>query len=113
MDYNLALKLNKFIHEQCVDGVPHDIGANVLKIVDEYTAKDESETASIIVVGSILICHTESSEYNIEKGKEYTVAILDLDDDLNIGFHNEIQEIDWVSSYKNSEWHWKKFFNKK
>ena len=86
MDYNLALKLNKFIHEQCVDGVPHDIGANVLKIVDEY---------------------------NIEKGKEYTVAILDLDDDLNIGFHAEIQEIDWVSSYENSEWHWKKFFNKK
>ena len=41
------------------------------------------------------------------------VAILDLDDDLNIGFHDEIGEIDWVSSYENSEWHYKKIFSLK
>ena len=32
MDTELALKINKYIHEQCVDGVPHDIGWNVVKL---------------------------------------------------------------------------------
>jgi len=32
MDTELALKINKYIHEQCIDGVPHDIGWNVVKL---------------------------------------------------------------------------------
>lgn len=32
MDTESALKINKYIHEQCVDGVPHDIGWNVVKL---------------------------------------------------------------------------------
>lgn len=30
----LALKVSKFIHEQCAGGVPHDIGLNVLKLIE-------------------------------------------------------------------------------
>lgn len=37
MDNKLALKVNKFIHEQCIDGIPHDIGWNVLKLIEEET----------------------------------------------------------------------------
>ena len=32
-DIELALKVNKFIHEQCIDGVPHDIGWNTVKLI--------------------------------------------------------------------------------
>ena len=32
MNTELALKVNKYIHEQCIDGVPHDIGWNVVKL---------------------------------------------------------------------------------
>jgi hypothetical protein len=35
MNTELALKINKYIHEQCIDGVPHDIGWNVMKIINE------------------------------------------------------------------------------
>ena len=34
MDWKLALKVNKFIHEECVNGVPHDIGANVMNLIE-------------------------------------------------------------------------------
>lgn len=37
MDSNLALKVNKFIHEQCIDGTPHDIGWNVVKLIEAET----------------------------------------------------------------------------
>ena len=32
MNTELALKVNKYIHEQCIGGVPHDIGWNVVKL---------------------------------------------------------------------------------
>ncbi len=35
MNKELALKINKFIHEECIDGVPHDIGWNVMKLISE------------------------------------------------------------------------------
>ncbi len=37
MDSKLALKVNKFIHEQCIDGTPHDIGWNVIKLIEAET----------------------------------------------------------------------------
>jgi hypothetical protein len=37
MDSKLALKVNKFIHEQCIDGTPHDIGWNVIKLIESET----------------------------------------------------------------------------
>lgn len=39
----LALKVNKYIHEQCIDGVPHDIGWNVVKLFlqPDYNAHSE------------------------------------------------------------------------
>ena len=37
MNVELALKVNKFIHEQCIDGVPHDIGWNVIKLIEAET----------------------------------------------------------------------------
>lgn len=37
MDSKLALKVNKFIHEQCIDGTPHDIGWNVVKLIEAET----------------------------------------------------------------------------
>lgn len=35
MNWELALKVNKFIHEECIGGVPHDVGANVMKLIEE------------------------------------------------------------------------------
>jgi hypothetical protein len=37
----IALEVNKFIHEQCIDGVPHDIGWNVLKLINASQFKVE------------------------------------------------------------------------
>lgn len=46
MNIELALKVNKFIHEQCIDGVPHDIGWNVLLLIENET--NSKPTNSVI-----------------------------------------------------------------
>ena len=43
MNTELALKVNKFIHEQCVDGVPHDIGWDVVKLFCQPAVSGRSE----------------------------------------------------------------------
>ena len=45
----VALKVNKFIHEQCIDGVPHDIGWNVVKLIESYTLEQESKWVDLDV----------------------------------------------------------------
>lgn len=37
MDSKLALKVNNFIHKQCIDRTPHDIGFNVVKLIEAET----------------------------------------------------------------------------
>ncbi len=52
IDTEFALKINKFIHEQCIDGVPHDIGWNVTKMFrDEGYIKTETNKCSLFFSG--------------------------------------------------------------
>lgn len=39
INVELALKVNKFIHEECIDGTPHDIGWNVMKLLNDSQPK--------------------------------------------------------------------------
>ncbi|MES2285816.1 MAG: hypothetical protein V4547_09030 [Bacteroidota bacterium] len=43
---DMALKVNKFIHEQCIDGTPHDIGWNVMKMIPPYLSGSEAVEVS-------------------------------------------------------------------
>jgi len=42
-EVEFALKLNKYIHDQCIDGTPHDIGWNVMKMFSTRIAEMERE----------------------------------------------------------------------
>ena len=42
-EVEFALKLNKYIHDQCIDGTPHDIGWNVMKMFSTLIAEMERE----------------------------------------------------------------------
>lgn len=37
MDSELVLKVNKFIHNRCEEGTPHDIGYEVVKLIEAET----------------------------------------------------------------------------
>ncbi len=43
MDTELALKINEYIHDQCKNGVPHDIGFNVVKLFCKPVVVGRSE----------------------------------------------------------------------
>lgn len=51
MNWELALKVNKFIHEECIDGAPHDVGANVMKLIEEEL---RLEHLTVLTIGDSL-----------------------------------------------------------
>lgn len=72
-DEAFALKLNKFIHEQCIDGVPHDIGWNamlmmrsqcdgLIKQKDEEIKKIKAESVSMIAMEKVVGMLLENSK---------------------------------------------------
>lgn len=65
-------------------------------------------------IGDVLVCHDEGIILHITKGGEYPIRKLDDDIfDLNIGFEDDLEEIDWVSSDKDSTDYWANNFTLK
>lgn len=67
MNSKLALMVNEFIHEQCIDGTPHNIGWNVIKLI-------ESQTKSI----DVKVVDTHITE------KDFIKAIKESSDYVNV-----------------------------
>jgi hypothetical protein len=67
MNIELALKVNKFIHEQCIDGVPHDIGWNVILLIENETKP--KPTNSIIADRSLYKPDNTSAMNCVHYGK--------------------------------------------
>ncbi len=51
-EVEFALKLNKYIHDQCIDGTPHDIGWNVMKMFSARMAQMDRRSLEALVKGS-------------------------------------------------------------
>jgi hypothetical protein len=66
MDSKLALRVNKFIHEQCIHGTPHDIGWNVVKLIEAET--QVKLFCQPNVIGELPCDHEWKSRFNMTKG---------------------------------------------
>ena len=86
------------------------------KIIDKTVTNETFTTPPTdrpLKVGDVLVCHDEGIILHITKGNEYPIRKLDDDDDLNIGFEDDLEEIDWVSSDKDSTDYWANNFTLK
>jgi|AntAceMinimDraft_16_1070373.scaffolds.fasta_scaffold813127_1 hypothetical protein len=49
MDVELALKINKIVHDECKDA-PHDIGLRIIELIENHQAK------KLILSGVVITC---------------------------------------------------------
>ena len=95
----------------------HKLVGGSPKIIDKTVTNETFTTPPTdrpLKVGDVLVCHDEGIILHITKGSEYPIRKLDDDDDdLNIGFEDDLEEIDWVSSDKDSTDYWANNFTLK
>jgi len=105
----------------------HKLVGNSPKIIDKRLNDKEIVSAEVnslgeqlntppdrpLKVGDVLVCHTLTPESEITIGNEYIISLLDLNDDLNIGFYDEKGNIEWFSTYEFSDYFYKKYFSLK